>query len=124
MGRVLLFHLSDLHMGSHHLGSKSWHASLFGHKFTLLTQLKVALQEAVTDQAVTSDDSLVYVVGGDLTRVGGDYDSDIAFTYLLSELVWLDDCDPNPPERRGLSLPRTHFYTIPGNHDHWDGYRT
>ncbi len=123
MGRILVFHLSDLHIGSHHLGSESWAAGFFGHHFALLTQLKIAIANAKVDLNTTSDDVLVHVVGGDLTRVGGDYDFHIALTYLLSELTWIEDGSGNQ-RRLGLDLPMKRFYTIPGNHDHWKGYRT
>jgi len=125
MGRILLYHLSDIHIGSHHLGTESnIHAGRDGHHF----QTARALQDSVMGQkfsrrdfGITADDRTAMVVGGDLTRIGSDYDFHLTHTFLKAKIAWHKDRS-GAVDELGLAWPEA-LFTVPGNHDHWQGFR-
>lgn len=132
MARILLIHLSDLHIGSHHVGTdlstgigawwpfSNWAAGVSGHAFTLLKALRNGIHDALARLGSTADDTVEWLVGGDLTRIGGHFDFHIAYTYLLSELTWLSD-RAGTPRQIGLNIGQAPLHCVSGNHDHWDG---
>jgi hypothetical protein len=121
MDRILLFHLSDLHFGSGFLGTPDPQVGLGGHEIGLCEPLQLALKTApFEDFQITQEDKLVYFIGGDLTRSGSLHDFQLVFTALFSQLDWVNDVT-GTVEVVELGLPLTNTYSIPGNHDHWNG---
>jgi len=122
--RILLFQLSDLHFGSTFEGSfvaSSVYTGLNGHSLELAQALPVALRGALRREFKVGDnDTVEYLVSGDLTRNGSTGDFQLVYTYLYSELQWLHD-RYGTPASMGLKLPLDKVHQVPGNHDHWDG---
>jgi hypothetical protein len=120
MDRILLVHLSDLHMGSIFNGFYSPSAvrsGFNGHDIVLCRRLRKALRDLPNDpDVVLGNNPLYFVVTGDLTCTGLETDVTTAYTYLLAHLV-----EDGSGVRCGLSVAGERLWTIPGNHDHWNG---
>ncbi len=127
MGKLLIVHFSDIHLGSTMRGTHHdfrLFRPLSGHELAVCGQLQDALNPAKAlsvqqDLGLGQDDQLRYVLSGDLTRVGSVDDFYLAYGWLLGHLVFRSPA--RAPQLHGLSLPPADFYAVPGNHDHWDG---
>jgi 3',5'-cyclic AMP phosphodiesterase CpdA len=121
MGRILLFHLSDLHFGSGFIGTTNQLVGLNGHDVDMCRRLRVDLRHArLNDFHANGEDAINYLIGGDLTRIGSDHDFHLSHTYTLLQLDWVTD-RMRSQQSAALGLPHDHVYAIPGNHDHWRG---
>lgn len=125
MSRIILVHLSDLHIGSvfRNVNFRSRMPQPFnllggldGHDSLLCEMLRDILREIRADLGMSNDESMHYVVSGDLTRSGSE--QDFAMCWLFLESGWRYNIKT---EVVGLNLGRDHAFTIPGNHDHWEG---
>jgi hypothetical protein len=120
MERIVLVHLSDIHMGSIRNGfytPAALRAGWNGHDPLLLGRLQQALLDIPSELKMSKGERLHYLVSGDLTCTGLDTDFVLAQTYLLGKLV----TDNTGFTVDGLNIPADQLRTIPGNHDHWDG---
>ena len=127
MGRILLVHFSDLHMGSKLLGSHHWGwiSGLSGHSFLLCQHLETAFFDRLrpdtvpTDFNLGPDEELHFALSGDLTRVGSPNDFYLAYQWLLGSRTRRDPV--NTPQPLGLQIPKDNLHSVPGNHDQWNG---
>ena len=86
------------------------------------------LQDSIThahfsqaDFGMSADDHRALLVSGDLTRIGANDDFIQSLTFLGSQLWWHRNRN-RQVETNGLNWAGT-IYTVPGNHDHWKGFR-
>lgn len=126
MDRILLFHLSDLHFGSAVQGTlratRGFQTGLNGHSLAIAENLPVAINRALRrDFKATDNDTIEYLVDGDLTRTGSDHDFYLVRTYLYSELQWTINGYGTTVYSLGLKLDPNEVHTVAGNHDHWKG---
>jgi 3',5'-cyclic AMP phosphodiesterase CpdA len=80
--------------------------------------LDSTLHDVRGDVGVSNGDPLYTVLSGDLTRIG-DADEFVVARQYLHDSVQRDALGRAKPAT--LGLPRDHAFTVPGNHDHWDG---
>ena len=121
MARILLFHLSDLHFGSCFVGTQTSLAGLAGHDVDICRRLAVDLRLAqLSDFQTNGDDTVEYLISGDLTRVGSTHDFHLSHTYILADLEWVEN-RAKAQQSASLGLPHDRVHAIPGNHDHWCG---
>ncbi len=119
--RIILVQLSDIHVGSlrnQFYSNTSVRAGLHGHDPVLLPVLRNAFADIKNRMGMSATEPLNVVVSGDLSCAGLRTDFSQAYTYLLSELF----TDPPLTGAVGLHVPTTQLWTIPGNHDHWNGH--
>jgi UDP-2,3-diacylglucosamine pyrophosphatase LpxH len=112
-----LVHISDIHLSDSNNDSKALLLyalipkldGFLGHSYQSLTMLDPFFADLVN-----SEDAEL-IVTGDVTRVGGVLEFDMARTYLEDEF--------KPPMGYYVGLRDTHSLTlaIPGNHDHYPG---
>jgi 3',5'-cyclic AMP phosphodiesterase CpdA len=127
MGRLLIVHFSDLHIGSELLGTgRSWpFTGLNGHQLMLCEHLQTAFIDGKRRATVKVDfnlqphERLHFVLSGDLTRVGSVNDFYLSYAWLLDK--WTLPNLVNPPKEVGLRIPSSDLYSVPGNHDQWEG---
>jgi 3',5'-cyclic AMP phosphodiesterase CpdA len=110
-------HISDIHFSDSNADTQalSLYAAVpkmdgfLGHSYKSLTVLDAFFSDMVRDEAAE------LIVTGDITRVGGILEFDLARTYLENELV--------PPEGNFVGLRNSNSLklAIPGNHDHYAG---
>jgi hypothetical protein len=119
MSRLILVHISDLHIGSGLVGTVA-SSGLHGHGLLYCEKLELALQDiAAVDFPLPANEHYHYVVGGDLTRLGSDNDFYLAYGFLLNRWVLYDL--QNQAEV-GCRIPINDLVSVPGNHDHWNGF--
>ncbi len=124
MGRILLVHFSDIHFGSDFVGTKKRILGLSGHELLLCAHLRAVTRRqgrftVANDFNVPAEERLHFVLSGDLTRVGSDNDFCLAYQWLLDR--WSLYNLVNRPQPFGLEIPPADLYSVPGNHDQWDG---
>jgi hypothetical protein len=124
MGRILLVHFSDLHFGSDLIGTESTVPGLRGHDLLLCGHLRAITQRQgrstiAADFQLPSAERLHFVLSGDLTRVGSKSDFYLAYQWLFDR--WPLYTLVGPPRPRGLQIPPADLYSVPGNHDQWNG---
>jgi hypothetical protein len=124
MDRIVLVHISDLHIGSGILGDRvaTWGLAtgLNGHELLYCDLLRMALRTIkLRDFPLGAEERLHFVCSGDLTRIGSTNDFHLSYGYLLERWSL-----PDLQQRRsvGLEIPTSDLYSVPGNHDHWNGY--
>jgi Calcineurin-like phosphoesterase len=121
MERIILVHLSDIHIGSIRNGfynPASVRGGLNGHYPLALGRLQQAILNLPGDLGgIDADERLNFVVSGDLSCSGLFTDLVLAHSYLRGLLV----NDYAAADVVGLSIPHGCFATVPGNHDHWNG---
>jgi hypothetical protein len=75
MSRIIVVHLSDLHVGSGLIGTRTSNAGLDGHEILYCALLQNALRNVrVKDFAIQPGETLHFIVSGDYTRTGSDND--------------------------------------------------
>jgi hypothetical protein len=119
MSRLILVHISDLHIGSGLVGTTASNG-LHGHGLLYCEKLESALQDVATvDFPLPINEHYYSVVGGDLTRLGSDNDFYLAYGFLLHHWALFDL--QNQAEV-GCRIPSNDLFSVPGNHDHWNGF--
>ncbi|MDG3008458.1 metallophosphoesterase family protein [Paludisphaera mucosa] len=120
MDQIVLFHVSDIHM-SNVLDNTdfSGNEGYWGHHRILATGLKLGFEHAIVKTSLTDDQPLWVVVSGDLTQRGSTSEFHVAHTLLQSKWV----SDPEGLQVAGLEIPSKHIFMVPGNHDHWNGWK-
>jgi hypothetical protein len=118
--QIVLFHLSDLHIGTALMPSPDefhkYRAGFNTHDFRLLQPLELALAHARRRLQMHPSEPMEVVISGDLTQSGTDNDYATAMALLHERWRWRFGED----ERwLGFGWPRGHVHTVPGNHDHW-----
>ncbi|HEX4145610.1 MAG TPA: metallophosphoesterase [Pirellulales bacterium] len=124
MGRILLVHFSDLHFGSDLIGTDSTVPGLRGHDLLLCGHLRAVTRRRgqstiAADFQLPAEERLHFVLGGDLTRVGSANDFYLAYQWLFDRFALYTLV--GPPRPRGLQIPPGDLYSVPGNHDQWNG---
>src|SRR6185369_9863572 len=113
--QVVLFHLSDLHIGTCLMPPpESFHAVRSGlnpHDFRLLTPLSLAIADAQKRLGLQRNEPPNVVISGDLTQAGTNNDYATAMGLLHHRWQWRF----GPQESWiGLDLPRERVDTVPG----------
>jgi hypothetical protein len=122
--RIVLLHISDLHIGSELLGTRvaTWGfwTGLNGHGSLYCDLLQTAIRTIrLHDFPLGAGERLHFVCSGDLTRIGSTNDFHLAYGFLLERWGL-----PDLQQRRavGLQIPTADLHSVAGNHDHWNGY--
>jgi hypothetical protein len=124
VSRIVVVQISDLHIGSGVIGTKGYYAGYDGHEIVYCELLEGSLPTVRSKCSLSETEPLHFAVVGDLTRTGGGNDFYIAFEFLLERLQRLARVSSSSyvGTLTGLSIPAASMLTVPGNHDHWDGY--
>ena len=120
MERIILVHLSDIHIGSIRNGfydPAKPRGGLNGHSPLLLSRLQQAILNIPIELGMGTEERLNFVVSGDLSCSGLFTEFVMAHSYLRGLLV----NDYRASDVVGLNIPHGCFATVPGNHDHWNG---
>jgi len=115
--RIVLIHLSDLHIGEVLLNKKTrlisgWRC----HDVKLAKALYTALRSIPSHLNTSNGTDYFFLVTGDLTSLGLPMEFYVARCFLHLRVP--DDYD-TMIDSTGLAIPLSKIMTIPGNHDHW-----
>ena len=118
--QIVLFHLSDPHIGTCLMPSaETFHRLRAGynpHDFRLLRPLELAIRHARRHVGLSERDPLNILISGDLTQSGLDNDYATAMALLHHRLQWRFG---SQPRWLGFGWARERTSTVPGNHDQW-----
>lgn len=120
MTRILLVHLSDIHVGSiknAFYKSTSLQAGWNGHDPFLCRLLQDALLNMPHVIKMSDKEKPYLIVSGDLSCIGLRTDFALAHSYLNLKVL-LDGLVQTPVGLQDRAVP---LWTVPGNHDHWGG---
>ena len=117
--QIILIQISDIHIceiieNNDFSGNEGY----WGHTPELTAALREAIVDATERLQLPPGVPVYVVMSGDLTSRGLAEEFPVAHTYLMSH--WVRDAAGLFCE--GLDLEPDQVLTVPGNHDHWNGF--